>query len=344
MEQTEALVNKHQGRIYREELLLNCGTSVSKTIHALPQEATIQQIKDAVLWNYSNLRTVSQCSNAYQQLHQKPDEALQTYNTRYTSYFNLAYPKLEIDNPLGRMHCIHYASSLYGKLGDEMTGRFNKDLPENLRTAFEKATNFEPRIITKQSINERKVHDVNHMDVTSCQDEFEINEAHIRNPNYKGKYYNPKYQQNKNKQNFSNNSSNPGNNYQSNGNQGKYYTKSNHQEKPVNVSVLLNGPVSKEQLYKIQEVLRHPLQYRDRLKPEDRPATGEYTKSCNKFHPKKVEVNEATVEEAIKFGQYLKRSKEDIAEAIDIYKSLGNDTFYGPEEEPTAEPLEQQDQ
>ena len=258
LEQTEALVNEHQGRIYREELLLNCGTSVSKTIHTLPQGATNQQIKDAVLCNHSNLRTVSQCSNAYQQLHQKPDEALQTYNTRYTSYFNLAYPKLEIDNPLSRMHCIHYASSLYGKLSDEMTGRFNQDLPQNLNTAFEKAANFEPRIITKQSINERKVHDINHIDVTPCQEEIEINEAHVRNPNYKGKNYDPNYQQNKNKQNFSNNSSNPGNNYQNNGNQGNHYTKSKHQEKPVNVSVTLNGPVSKEQLYKIQEVPRHP--------------------------------------------------------------------------------------
>ena len=149
LEQTEALVNEHQGRVYREELLFNCGTSVAKTIHALPQEAINQQIKDAVLQNHSNLRTVSQRSNTYQQLHQKPDEVLQTYNTRYTSYFNLAYPELEIDNPLNRMHCIHYASSLYGKLGDEMTGRFNQDLPENLHTAFEKATNFEPSIITK---------------------------------------------------------------------------------------------------------------------------------------------------------------------------------------------------
>ena len=105
----------------------------------------------------------------------------------------------------------------------------------------------------------------------------------------------------------------------------------------------MNGSVSKEQLYKIQEVLRHPLQYRDRLKPEDGPATGEYTKSFNKFCPKKVEVNEATVEEPIKFGQYLKRSEEDIAKAIDIYKSLGNDTFYGPKEELMAEPQEQQD-
>ena len=179
LEQTEALVNEHQGRVYREELLLNCGTSVAKTIHALPQGATNQQIKDAILQNHSNLRTVSQHSYANQQLHQKPNEALQTYNTRYTSYFNLAYPELEIDNPLSRMHCIHYASSLYGKLGDEMMGRFNQDLPENLLTAFEKAANFEPRIITKQSINERRVHDINLIDVTPGLEEIEINEAHI---------------------------------------------------------------------------------------------------------------------------------------------------------------------
>ena len=49
----------------------------------------------------------------------------------------------------------------------------------------------------------------------------------------------------------------------------------------------------------------------------------------NKFFPKKVEVNEATVEEAIKYGQFLKKSEEDITEAINIYKTLGNETFYG---------------
>ena len=147
---------------------------------------------------------MSQRSNAYHQLHQKPDEALQTYNTRYASFFNLAYPELELDNPLSRMHCIHYASSLYGKLGDEMTGRFNQDLPENLQTAFEKATNFEPRIITKQSINNRKIHEVNHIDVTH-EDEIEINEAHVRNPNYKGKNYDPNLPEQKTNTNNSSN-------------------------------------------------------------------------------------------------------------------------------------------
>ena len=254
LEQTKAPVNEHQGRIDREELLLNCRTSVSKIIHALPQEATNQHIKDAVLRNHSNLRMVSQQSNAYQQLHQKPDEALQTYNTRYASFFNLAYPELELDNPLSRMHCIQYASSLYSKLRDEMTGRFTQALPENLQMAFEKATNFEPRIITKQSINNRKVYEVNLIDVTQGEDEVEINEAHVRNPNYKGKNYDPNYHQNRMKMN-TNMLTHTTSSHHNTGNQGHGYNKNNQQDKPVNVSITLHGPISKEQLYKIQEVL-----------------------------------------------------------------------------------------
>ena len=57
--------------------------------------------------------------------------------------------------------------------------------------------------------------------------------------------------------------------------------------------------------------------------------------------PKEWKLNEATVEEAIKYGHFLKRSEEDIAEAINIYKTLGNETFYSPEEE---DPTDQQEQ
>ena len=226
----------------------------------------------------------------------------------------------------------HYTANL----ADKMTGRFNQDLLENLQTAFKKAMNFEPRIITKQSINNRKIHEVHHIDVTPSQDEVEINEAHVRNPNYKGKNYDPSYQQNRMKMNV-HMPTNTTSSHHNTGNQGSNYNKNNQQDKPVNVSITLHGPVSKEQLYKIQEVLRHPSQYRDRIKPEDHPATGEYAKAFNRFHSKKVEVNEATIEEAIKYGHYLKRSEEDIAEAIDIYKMLENDTFYGPQEEQPAD-------
>ena len=123
------------------------------------------------------------------------------------------------------MHCIHYALSLYSKLGDKMTGRFNQDLSENLQTAFEKATNFEPQIITKQSINNRKIHEVNHINITHGEDEVEINEAHVRNPNYKGKNYDPNYQQNRTKT-TNNTTTNTASSHHNNSNQG--YGSSRH--------------------------------------------------------------------------------------------------------------------
>ena len=217
-------------------------------------------------------------------------------NTRYSSYFKLAYPELDLDDPLTRMHCIHYASSLHGKLSDEMTGRFNQDLPENLHAAFKKTANL--NLTSSQSKAFTKEGFMKQIDVSQFQNEVEINEVHVRNPNYKGKNYDPNYQQNRNKQypttntsgsnykngdnqhNTYNKPSPQGNNYNS---QGNNYQKNTLQDKLANVSVTLNGPVTKEQLYKIQEVLRHPSQYRDRIRPEDTPVTGEYAKTFNKF-------------------------------------------------------------
>ena len=73
------------------------------------------------------------------------------------------------------------------------------------------------------------------------------------------------------------------------------------------------------------------------------PASCEYTKSFNKFCPKKVEINEATVDDVIYFDMHLKRSEPKIAEAMDIYKALGNDNYYGLEEQ-SADPPQQEDQ
>ena len=84
-----------------------------------------------------------------------------------------------IDDTGSRTQCIQYASSLYGKLGDEMEGRFYQDLPESLQAAFEKATNFKPSILTKQTINTRRMNKVNQIDVTNYDNNFKVNKAHI---------------------------------------------------------------------------------------------------------------------------------------------------------------------
>ena len=72
---------------YHQELLLNSGGSITKTIHNISVNATAEQIKDIVLRNHSNLKTPLQRLHAFNSIQQKPDEVLQTYNSRYESHF-----------------------------------------------------------------------------------------------------------------------------------------------------------------------------------------------------------------------------------------------------------------
>ena len=105
----------------------------------------------------------------------------------------------------------------------------------------------------------------------------------------------------------------------------------------------LKGPVNQDQLAKIKEILKNPRIYKDKLPKNQYPALGEYAKSFNKFWPKKVEVNEVTVDDVIYYGMHLKKSEPEMAEAIDIYKALSNDTYYGLEEQAAGLP-QQEDQ
>ena len=157
-------------RDYHKELPLNSGSSVTKTIHGIDIDATPEQIKNTVLCNHSNLKTPSQRLHAHTSIKQKPDKALPTYNSRYESHFCLAYPDITINDAGSRTQCIHYTSSLHGKFGDEMEERFNQNLQESLHAAFEKAMNFEPHILTKQTINTRWINKVNQIDISLCDD------------------------------------------------------------------------------------------------------------------------------------------------------------------------------
>ena len=109
------------------------------------------------------------------------------------------------------------------------------------------------------------------------------------------------------------------------------------------MEVTLKGPVNQDQLVKIKEILKNLWIYKDKVQKNQYPASGEYAKTFNKFLPKKVEINEATVDDAIHFGMHLRRSKLEIAEAMDIYKAVSDDTYYRPEEQ-SADPPQQEDQ
>ena len=197
MEEIFAMARTHK-RNSRKELIYNSGGSVQKTLYSLPSGASEDEICDLLLCNHSNLKTSSQHISTFDSLQQKPEEPLQTYNTRYQSYYELAHEGLTITSSGSKVSCIHYTKSLHGKLGKELEGRFNQRLPDNLQDAFDRAVDFEPRILTSQCIHTWNVNEINHIDISGNYQEFEINKAqHICNPNYKGKNYDPNYQKNK---------------------------------------------------------------------------------------------------------------------------------------------------
>ena len=48
------------------------------------------------------------------------------------------------------------------------------------------------------------------------------------------------------------------------------------------------------------------------------------------------------MDDVVKYGHLIKRSEAEMAEAINIYKTLGDDVFYGPEEQSDEHNSEQQ--
>ena len=162
MEEIFTMACTHK-RNARNELIYNSGGSVQKTLYSLPSSALEDEIHDLLLHNHSNLKTSSQCISAFDSLQQKPEEPVQTYNAKYQSYYELADKGLTITSNGSKVSCIHYAKSQHGKLGEELEGRFNQRLPGNLQDAFDRAVDFEPRILTSQCIHTWNVNEINHI-------------------------------------------------------------------------------------------------------------------------------------------------------------------------------------
>ena len=81
------MMSNNYNRDYCKELLLNSGGSITKTIYNIDINTSPKQIKDIVLCNHSNFKTPSQRFHAFNSIQQKPDKALQTYNSWYKSHF-----------------------------------------------------------------------------------------------------------------------------------------------------------------------------------------------------------------------------------------------------------------
>ena len=159
----------------------------------------------------------------------------------------------------------------------------------------------------------------------------DINEIHVRNPNYKGKNYDPNYQAkkaeaNKQQQQFST----------ANGNQYKApYAKPATSNNTSNLAissdiageVILKTSVDGYQLLKMNELIKNAAAWRARMPKASK--FDKYFNFNNKDNPTststpKVQINKATLTAMGQAAKDFGYTKEEFVEAVEMYEHFGN--------------------
>ena len=157
----------------------------------------------------------------------------------------------------------------------------------------------------------------------------DINEIHVRNPNYKGKNYDPNYQAkkaeaNKQQQQFSTVN---GNQYKAPYNKSTTSNNTNNLASSLDIAgeVTLKTLVDGYQLLKMNELIKNAAAWRARM-----PKASKYDKyfdskdnSTNTSKPK-VQINEATLAAMGQAAKDFRYTKDEFVEAVEMYEHFGN--------------------
>ena len=232
-----------------------------------------------------------------------------------------------------RTMSMHFVNSLRSYLSSKVENRLlgmnekNYSLGDTFRVALEcelkaiASEKYKRNTITTNNIDMGE-----HMGHSQLED---IKEIHVRNPNYKGKNYDPNYQvkkaeANKQQQQFST----------ANGNQYKApYTKlatSNNTSNLASSSniageVTLKTSVDGYQLLKMNELIKNAAAWRARM-----PKASKFDKYFNnKDNPTntstpKVQINEATLAVMGQAAKDFGYTKDEFVEVVEMYEHFGN--------------------
>ena len=234
-----------------------------------------------------------------------------------------------------RTTSMHFVNSLRSYLSGKVENRLlgmnekNYSLGDTFRVALEcelKAIASERRHNKRNTITTNNIGMGEHMGHSQLED---INEIHVRNPNYKGKNYDPNYQAkkaeaNKQQQQFST----------ANGNQYKApYTKPATNNNTSNLAsssdiageVTLKTSVDGYQLLKMNELIKNTAAWRARM-----PKASKFDKYFNnKDNPTntstpKVQINEATLAVMGQAAKDFGYTKDEFVKAVEMYEHFGN--------------------
>ena len=326
LEEVHALCSQ-TGRPFKEMLLLCAGQAVRDFILDMAPDATDEQIKNDLITGYSDLQGLGCKQAAYDNIAQRPEEPVRSYIVRYSRLFKLLNGTAPNEVRM-RTTSMHFVNSLRGYLSSKVENRLlgmndrNYSLGDTFTVALQcelKAIASERRHSKRNTITINNIH-TEDQDYRQLEDTQEV---HVRNPNYKGKNYDPNYQARKaeGKQQLQLETTN--NQYKA----PAARPAANHNNDLARSSdiageVTLKTTVDGYQLLKMNELIKNAAAWRARM-PKANRFDKYFDKETTKTTPK-VQINSATLQV---MGQTVKDcgyTKEEFIEAVEMYEHFGS--------------------
>ena len=333
LEEVHALCTQ-TGRPFKEMLLLCAGQAVRDFIIDMAPDVTDEQIKNDLIMGYSDLQGLGCKQAAYDNIAQRPEEPVHSYIVRYSRLFKLLNGTAPNDVKMCTTS-MHFVNSLRSYLSSKVENRLLRMNERNysLGDTFKVALQCELKAIaSERHHNKRSTIITNNIHVEEPQDHNQledIHEIHVRNPNYKGKNYDPNYQSRKTETNKQQQQPSMASENRYKASYTKPVTSSNTNNlassSDIAGEVTLKTKVDGYQLLKMNELIKNAAAWRARM-----PKASKFDKyfnnkdtAKNPSRPK-VQINEAMLKvmgQAAKDYGYM---KEEFVEAVEMYVHFGN--------------------
>ena len=326
LEEVHALCTQ-MGRPFKEMLLLCAGQAVRDLIIDMAPNATDEQIKNDLITGYSDLQGLGCKQAAYDNIVQRPDEPVRSYIVRYSRLFKLLNGTAPNEVRM-RTTSMHFVNSLRSYLSSKVENRLlgmnkrNYSLGDTFTVALQcelKAIALERQHNKRNTIT---INNVNSEDQDHTQLE-DTQEVHIRNPNYKGKNYDPNYQARKMENKQQQQPTTTNNQYKAPYARPAANNNNLASSSDIAGEVTLKTTVDGYQLLKMNELTKNAAAWRARMPKTSRFDKYYDNKETTKATPK-VQINSATLQVMGQAAKDYGYTKDKFIEAVEMYEHFGN--------------------
>ena len=327
LEEVHALCTQ-MGRPFKEMLLLCAGQAVRDFIIDMAPNATDEQIKNDLITGYSDLQGLGCKQAAYDNIAQRPDEPVRSYIVRYSRLFKLLNGTAPNEVRM-RTTSMHFVNSLRSYLSSKVENRLlgMNERNYSLGDTFTVALQCELKAIALERWHNKRntitINNVNSKDQDHTQLE-DTQEMHVRNPNYKGKNYDPNYQARKTENKQQQQPTTTNNQYKAPyarpaANNNNNLASSSDMAGEVTLKMTIDG----YHLLKMNELIKNAAAWRARM-----PKTGRFDKYYDNKETTtatpKVQINSATLQVMGQAAKDYGYTKDEFIEAVEMYEHFGN--------------------